>query len=376
MTALILGGATLTSLGDGAATFTALLAGDAGPVPLAHGDPGRLRVTRGHHVPDGDPNTPFRASGWLTRCVREALDASAVDPARARVACVVGSGLRELAAVELLDPRAVPVHRLHFADAVRRAAPEIGEVVTVSNACSAGGHALALAQDMVELGDADAVVVAAADAMTESMLAMIGRVADEPTDRVRPFDAGRTGVLLGEGAAAFVIVAEGSHRPDQRGAALARVLATGLSCDAHHETAPSAEGIGRAMRDAYHRAGRRPRETGLVLAHGTGTALNDPTECAALRDVLVADGGDPLITGVKGAVGHTSGVAALTSLDVALRCLRTGRVPPITGLRTPLPEGKDLRLLIGVPAPTPGGLVQLDAFGFGGVNAVTLLERP
>src|SRR5207247_2209887 len=116
--------------------------------------------------------------------------------------------------------------------AVRAVAPGVGEVITLSNACSAGGHALALAQDLVELGEADAVVAAGADSMTASMLAMIGRVHEEPADQLRPFDAARTGALLGEGAVAMVVVPEGAAaRP------LARVLATGLSCDAHHETA-------------------------------------------------------------------------------------------------------------------------------------------
>ncbi|MEE3922547.1 beta-ketoacyl synthase N-terminal-like domain-containing protein [Micromonospora sp. BRA006-A] len=94
-------------------------------------------------------------------------------------------------------PGAVP--RGRAALPVRRRGRRRAGAVTVANACSAGGHVLALAQDMIELGEADAVVVAATDAMTESMLAMIGRVADEPADRVRPFDRDRAGVLLGEG---------------------------------------------------------------------------------------------------------------------------------------------------------------------------------
>jgi len=351
-----------TCLGDGEQTFAALLRGESGIGELRVGDGAKLNVTRGYHVRDGHEDEPFRPSRWLTACIREALAAAGVDPARSRVAVVVGTGLRELRAVETGAP---PAERLHFGAAVREAAPL--EAVTLSNACSAGGHALALAQDLVEAGEADAAVAAAADGMTESMLAMIGRVTDAPTEHVRPFDADRTGTLLGESAAAVVVVPEGSHL-----APLARVLGTGLTCDAYHETAADAGGIRRAIGDGFARAGRAPEEVDVVVAHGTGTAINDALESTLIRETF-GDGG-PLVTGVKGAVGHTSGVAALVNLDVAIRCLRRRVVPPIVGLRRPLEEGAGVRFVVGEPVAAPVRLAQVNAFGFGGVNAVNLLE--
>ena len=143
-----------------------------------------MRVTHGYHVHDedggGGEEEPFRASRWLTACVRDALEQSAVDPSRQRVVAIVGTGLRELRSVELGIRRGAPVHRekLHFASAVREAAPAIERVITVSNACSAGSHALALGQDLLNVREADAVVVCATDSITESMLAMIGRFAE------------------------------------------------------------------------------------------------------------------------------------------------------------------------------------------------------
>lgn len=367
MAALVASSAVRTCLGDGEATFSALVAGGTGIGDLRFVDTARLGVTRGYHIDDGDAERLFRASRWLADCVREALDRSAAAGAGKRVVAVVGTGLRELRAVE----RSAEFHveRLHFADAVREAAPEVAEVITVSNACSAGGHALALAQDLVELGDADVAVAAAADSMTESMLAMIGRVATGPCDHLRPFDDGRTGTLLGEGAAAVVVV------PEPGPPALARLLSTGLSCDARSETAPDAEGIGRAIDDAFRRAGRSPRDVDLVLAHGTGTTLNDPLEARLIGWALGADDRRPLVTAVKGAIGHTSGAAALCSVDVAIRCLRQGVVPAIAGLRTLLPEARGLRFVTGGPVEAELRLAQVNAFGFGGVNSVTLLER-
>jgi 3-oxoacyl-[acyl-carrier-protein] synthase II len=371
MPALIAGSAIRTCLGTGPQTFAGLLRGECGVGPLRQGDPGKLNVHAGYHVPGGDPNLPFRAGRLLAECLDEAVRQAGLDTTRQRVVALVGTGLRELSAIEhwTLTGASFPPRALHFGAVVRAALPGVTQVTTLSNACSAGGHALALAQDLVELGEADAVVVGAADTMTQSMLAMIGQVAPAPTTQVRPFDRDRDGVLLGEGAAAVVVVPQ-----TWGGRALARLAGTGLSCDAHHQTAPDVEGICRSMRDAFERTGRDPAEVDLVVAHGTGTALNDPTECRALSEVLAGPGGGPLVTAVKGAVGHTSGSAALVNLDVAIRCLATGVVPPVVGLRTVLEEGAELRFVRREPVQQRPTLVQLNAFGFGGVNAVTLLE--
>jgi 3-oxoacyl-[acyl-carrier-protein] synthase II len=343
----------------------------SGVSELRYVDSSKVNVTHGYHILEDREEGLFRASRWLTDCVSDALAQSGVDPRRERVIALVGTGLRELRAVErfALEPFVVPTEHLHFSAAVLEASPHIEKVITISNACSAGGHALALAQDLIELEEADAVIVAGTDAMTESMLAMIGRFAETPADHVRPFDAGRISVLLGEGAAALVVVPNGSFtRP------LARLLSTGLSCDAHHETAPDADGIWRAMQDALGRTDKLAADVDLVVAHGTGTALNDPVEMELVRTLKAFDRPGPLITAIKGAIGHTSGGSALVSVDVAIRCLNTGLVPPIVGLREPLTEGRGIRLVIGEPIEASLRLACVNSFGFGGVNAITLLE--
>ena len=369
MPAVITGSAVLTCFGDGRSTFSALLGGATGVRKLRGADAGKLSVTSGYHIGDRPDDERFLASRWLTTCLRNALRQSGIDPASRRVAVVVGTGLRELGAVEAGLP--VAAERLHFGSAVRAAVPEAAEILTISNACSAGGHALAIAQDLVESGDADAAIAAGTDAMTISMLAMIGRVTDTPTEQVRPFDADRTGVLLGEGAAAVVVEPEPA-----KARSLARLLSTGLSCDAGHETAPDRAGIRRAIVDALDRARLAPADVDLVIAHGTGTALNDPVEAELIGEVLAADGPGPLITAVKGAVGHTSGGSALLSVDVAMRCMAAGVVPPIAGLRCLLDEGSGLRFVMGSPEHATIRVAQINAFGFGGVNSITMLGAP
>jgi len=365
MSAVIAGSAARTCHGGGQDTFTALLAGRCGVAPLRHRDRADLKMTSGYHIDGACP------AGLLTGCVREAVRQAGLD-GRHRIMAIIGTGLGEQGRIEdwALTGRRFPARQLHFGDAIREAVPGVTEVITLSGACSAGGHALALAQDLVEAEEAEAVVVAAVDTMTLSMLAMLGQVVPEPAERIRPFDRNRRGALLGDGAAAQVVVPE-----SWRGHRLGRVVGTGLSCDAHHPTAPDVEGICRSMRDAFDRSGRAPAEVDLVVAHGTGTALNDPAECSALRTVVLGAGGAPLVTAVKGAVGHTSGSAALVGVDVALRCAAEGVVPPVTGLCDVLAEGEGLRFVLRRPARLRPRLVQVDAFGFGGVNAVTLLER-
>lgn len=376
MAVLIAGSALRTCFGDQDETLAALLAGRSGVDKLTEVDTARLNVAHGYPIAEPGEEPLFRAGRWLTGVVAAALAAAGVDPSRRRVTAVVGTGLRELNAVERPRDARVGADELDFRAAVRRAAPGIGEVLTVSNACAAAGYALALAQDLLELGEADAVVVGGTDTMTESMLAMIGRVADEPATQVRPFDADRAGVLLGDGAAAVVVTADGTAdgqpgRPGQT-RPLARLLATGLSCDAAHETAPDVAGICRAMRDGLKRADREPDEVDLVLAHGTGTARNEPAEAAALREVFGER--QPLVTAIKGAIGHTSGGSALASLIMAIACLRTGTVFPVVGLRAPCAEADGLRLVSGAPRHAIVRLAQVNSFGFGGVNAVSLIE--
>lgn len=375
--ALIAASAVRTCFGSGPVTFARLLAGESGVGELRYVDATSVNVKRGYHqlvdASAGDEEPMFQATRWLADCLAEVLTAARLTPSPGRVPVVVGTGLRELRAVErwALDDRPMRPAQLHFAAAAREVSPLLGPVITVSNACSASGHALALAQDLVEQGFAEAVVAAGTDAMTASMLAMIGRVAEEPTEQIRPFDVDRTGVLLGEGAAAVVVV------PDSwSGPVVVRLLGTGMSCDAHHETAPSLDGIARAMEDALARADRRPSDVDVVVGHGTGTALNDVTESQAIQRVLVDRGAAPWVTGVKGALGHTSGASALMSLDVAIRCLVDGQVPPIVGLREPLPEAHELRLVQGAPVRCAARIAQVNSFGFGGVNAVTLIEAP
>ncbi|MGV9270953.1 beta-ketoacyl-[acyl-carrier-protein] synthase family protein [Kitasatospora sp. NPDC003701] len=361
----------LSCLGDAEATFRALLRGDTGAGPLRR-DTRRLGVDHAHQIDDDAEGR--RASRWLARVVAGAVRAAGLDTDGRRVAVVVGTGLRELPEAERwwAGGGALTLPELHFGAVVRGVLPAATEVLTVSNACAASGYALAVGADLLAADEADAVVVAGCDSITDSLLAAIGRGSAVRSTAVRPFDSGRAGVLLGEGAAAVVIEPEATVLAEGR-EVLARLHGVGLSCDAHHETAPDPAGIAACMRDAHRRAGVVPADVDLVVAHGTGTALNDPAEAAALTEVLGEACGRALVTGIKGAVGHTSGAAALMSLVVAVQAMHRGAVPAIRGLAEPIPEAERLALVAGPPAAARPLVAQIDSFGFGGVNAVALV---
>jgi 3-oxoacyl-[acyl-carrier-protein] synthase II len=375
VTAAITGFASVTCLGNADDAFAALCRGETGVAPLRDGDPERLNVRYAYEVPESGARRPDRVERWLRACLTDAVRSAGIDPRRSRIAVIVGTGLRELRRVESwwTDGTTCRSEDLDFGASVREVLPEAVEVVTISNACSASGYALAVAEDLLALDEADVVIAVGCDSTTESMLAMVGRVGAVPSDALRPFDRYRRGTLLGEGAAAVVL--ESAAGAAERGAPVrAWLRAVGLSTDAHHETAPSVAGIAAAMRDAHARAGIEADQVDLVIVHGTGTALNDPAESAALKEVFVA-ADQPLVTAVKGGLGHTSGGSALMSVIVAIQAMGIGRVPAVVGLRDPIEEVRGLRLVVGETQAACPRISQVNAFGFGGVNAVAIVER-
>ncbi len=373
MSVVITGSDMVTCLGDADTTFKALIDGVSGATPLRFVDPAKVQLTHSYQIDDGPPETAGRTARWLGGCIAGAVRAAGCDLTGRRVSVIVGTGLRELRAIERWHVDGVPtgLADTHFGTAVRSVLPDAVEVLTLANACAASGYALGLAMDLLESGERDVVVVAGVDATTESMLAMIGRVGAQAPARVRPFDVDRHGVLLGEGAAAAVL--ERAADVDAGRPVRARLRGVGLTCDAYHETAPDPASVLAAMRDAHRRAGLRPDEIGLVVAHGTGTQLNDPVEAAALLEAF-GEAARPHVTGIKGAIGHTSGAAALMGLLVAVEAMRISRIPPIAGLDTPIDEARGLDLVTGRPAATTARIAQVNAFGFGGVNAVAMVE--
>jgi 3-oxoacyl-[acyl-carrier-protein] synthase II len=378
MSWLVSGVGAVASVGRGAPeVFAALCAGQTGLAPLRAFDRGKFRAVHAYEIDDRPgPGTdrPGRATGWLLAAVAEAAADAGIGPDLSDVPILVGTGLRELRSVELAwrGQASFDLGRLHFGPALRERFGACRSY-TFANACSASLYALALGCDLLDADEADQVVVAGVDALTESMHGLLDRVQAGPPLRVRPFDTARCGTLLGEGAAAVVLRREDGEAP---AAGRGRLRAVSVNCDAYHATAPDPQGMAAAMSDAHQRAGVKPRDIDLILLHGTGTPLNDEAEVTAVSQVFGAQAGRPLMTAVKSMTGHTSGGSGLLSLVVALGSLASGQVPPIAGLTDPLPAAAGFRFVTG-PRQPPARLrlAQVNAFGFGGVNAVAIAER-
>ncbi|MDN3243810.1 beta-ketoacyl synthase N-terminal-like domain-containing protein [Glycomyces tritici] len=368
MTWAVAGVGARCSVGSGVDEIAAALCeGRSGWAPLRGFDPAKYSMPGAYEIDDrpGGEDRPGRATGWLLEAIAQACKDAGLGDLNG-VPVVIGTGLRELRTAELawLDGSSVEESALDFGEAVRERFGA-GEVHTVTNACSASLYALALGTDLLALGEADTVVVAGVDTITESMFGLLDRVQPDPPGAVRPFDEDRRGVVMGDGAVAVVL---------ERGTgAWGTVRSVSVNCDAAHVTAPDEAGIAAAIRAAHASAGVTPGDIDLVLAHGTGTVLNDRTEALAMRGVFGPSPAAPM-TAIKSMTGHTSGGSGLLSLVVALWCLREGRVPPVVGLEHPIEEAAGFAWATAATALERARLAQVNAFGFGGVNAVAVVE--
>lgn len=382
---VLTGTGAVTSIGRGTdEVFEALCAGRSGRAALRAFPADRFRARYAYEIDDrpaDGQDVPLRATRWLLQAVEEALADAGLDDDLSRVPVLVGTGLRELRSAELgwRDGAEFDVARLHFGTALRERFGAV-RTYTVSNACSASLHTLAMGHDMLTAGIAETVVVAGVDSVTESMFGLLDRVQMNGPDRVRPFDRGRRGTLMGDGAAAVVLTrqtAAASRATEVKG----RLRGVSMNCDAAHATAPDPRGIAAAVRQAHRLAGVKPEDIDLVLLHGTGTVLNDEAEATALDEVFGPHAGGPLMTALKSMTGHTSGGSGLLSLIMAARTLATGRVPATLGLDDPVPDAARFRIVRPGDTPeqphtaAPLRLAQVNAFGFGGVNSVAVLER-
>jgi 3-oxoacyl-[acyl-carrier-protein] synthase II len=375
----VMGCGAVTSIGSTAAeTFAAMCAGASGLAPLRGFDRSRFCAQSAYEIDDRyteGTDEIGRATRWLLAAIEEAARDGGVEDL-SEVPIVIGTGLRELRSLELAFTEGASFNpaELDFRPALQR---RFGarRVFCFANACSASLYALALACDLLMLQEAPLVVVAGVDSIPTSMFGLLDRVQLQPPEAVRPFDRDRRGVLMGDGAAA-VIVRRGEllQGTDGQRAVRGCLRAVSTNADAFHATAPSAEGIAQAIGEAHLRAGVAAEDVDLILLHGTGTARNDEAEAQAISAAFGECAGRPAMTAVKSMVGHTSGGSGLLSLIVGLMAIETGRIPPTLGLRSPFEAAAGFDVIRDVERLWRPQIVEVHAFGFGGVNAVAILD--
>lgn len=256
--------------------------------------------------------------------------------------------------------------------AVARRIGALGPQQTSFSACAAGAQAIANAAWAIRRGEVNIAVAGGHDSMIHPLgvLSFIVLGALSPTT-CRPFDHGRDGFVIGEGAAMFVLEEESAARA--RGATIwARILGAGHSTDAHNATAPHPEGAGAAlsMRRALLDARIPASAVHHVNAHGTGTPLGDAAEANAIRQVL---GASVPVSSIKGAVGHCIAAAGAVEAAACVLAARGGWSFGTAGLSDPAPLGVNARA---EPAEDAPQVLLSNSFGFGGQNTTLLIGAP
>lgn len=198
---------------------------------------------------------------------------------------------------------------------------------------------------------------------------------DDPKTASRPFDLGRDGFVMGEGAG--VVVLEELEHARARGARIYCELAGyGNTADAHHLTAPSpgGEGAARCMNLALNGADMKPTDIQYVNAHGTSTPQGDIAETLAVKRVFGDHAKSLVVSSTKGATGHMLGAAGSTELVVCAKAIETGKVPPTINIQNQDPQC-DLDYAANQARDLKVDAAINNSFGFGGHNATTLVKR-
>ncbi|MEU5083592.1 MULTISPECIES: beta-ketoacyl-[acyl-carrier-protein] synthase family protein [Streptomyces] len=339
-----------------------------------------------HHL---DPDRWGRSALFAAAASRLAVQDSGIDPellSAGRSGSIMGTTSGESAVgqslggqwvirgLKGLEPRLVgqlPAGRI--AQAVNAELGLDGDAQTIPTACSASNYALGHAFDMVRSGEADFMLAGGADAVNRLTHAGFYALGAMAHDLPRPFDAGRTGIVTGEGGASLLL--EPLDHALERGARIyAEVLGYAANCDASHMVHPDAASIAACIRAAHRNAGITPDEIDYICAHGTGTPTNDSTEVQAVRQVF----GDrlPPISSIKSMLGHTMGAASGFGAIACCKALEQGFLPPTANLVEIDPElgqGVDCVPVRGRDARPR--IVQNHGFAFGGNNVITVFGR-
>jgi 3-oxoacyl-[acyl-carrier-protein] synthase II len=408
---VITGMGAVSALGnDVDSTWAGLLAGKSGVRPIERFDPSRVDSKIAAEVRDFDPSAVIdrKEMRRMDRYIqfglvvaREALDQAGL-PARMdgalaeRTGVYLGSGMGGVATLfdnvllmgergpSRLSPFFVPMGIANVGSGqIAIAFGMIGPNFAIVSACATGAHAIGEAWETIRRDDADIMLAGGTEAAIHE--AVVGGFAamralstrnDDPEAASRPFDRGRDGFVMGEGAA-MLVLEELSHAEARGAEPLAELVGYGATADASHITLPAPGGIGavRAGRRALEKAGMEPAEIDHVNAHATSTPEGDGAELQALATLLGEHGPAVSISAQKSMLGHTLGAAGAIESVATIQAIREGAVPPTINVANPdqYVNGLDI---------TPNKATRRDiraainnSFGFGGQNAALVFRR-
>jgi len=402
---VVTGMGLVTPLGRGAdAVFDALAAGRSGIGPVTRFDATGQRSRIAAEVKDFDPSgilAPAEIRSYdrfqqfaIVAAVDAATDAGlGAGPLGDRAGVWLGVGIGGIESIErnheaLVEKGPRRVSPYFIPAAIANLGPSLvsmrlgarGPCIATVTACASGAHAIGEALWAIRSGRIDVAIAGGAEAAVTPLtfagfaaMRALSERNDEPDKASRPFDRGRDGFVIGEGAG--ILVLESADHAARRGARIRGTLAGyGASADAHHITQPDpdASGMGRAMTAALEDARIEPTDVGYVNAHATSTPLGDRLEAKAIRDVFGSR--PPPVSSTKSAVGHLLGAAGAVEAAVTLMALARGVLPPTLNQQDPDPE-IDLDVVPNEARPWNGRFAVSNAFGFGGTNASLLFGR-
>ncbi len=255
-----------------------------------------------------------------------------------------------------------------------------GPNTTQVTACATGTHSIGDSYRLIQRGDADVMICGGAEATIRptgmagfcAMRAMSTRN-DEPEKASRPFDTGRDGFVMGEGAGVLVI--ESLEHALKRGAKIyAEVVGYGLSADAHHITEPDPDGAARCMKMAIRDAGIAPEDVDYINAHGTSTPVGDRSETKAVKMALGDHAYKVAVSSTKSMTGHLLGAAGGVEAVICGLSLKNQTIAPTINLEDQDPEC-DLDYVPNHPRKADLDIVMSNSFGFGGHNATIILKK-
>src|SRR5215471_12584716 len=372
----------------------------AAPVPsdISLEDAPSLEARAGDGEPAGraDPRRYSRASLIAVIAAREAWADAQLRLNEPGAGVLVGSGAGGIDVAERqyheffndgwkrVTPYAIPVSIVGMISSEISIALELhGISHVVSTGCTSSTDAIGYATSLIRAGEADVILSGGADACVtpgmifgfSKMRVIATKYNDAPGEASRPFDKGRDGFVLGEGA--WMVVLEREDRARARGAHVyASVDGYGSTCDAYHrvQMAPTGEEIIRAMSLALERSGRRREDVGYVSYHGTSTLLNDAVESRSVRQVFGAHAERVPGSSVKSMIGHPQGASGAAGLVAAALAINRGFLPPTINLVDPDPEC-DLDYIPNVGRAAAPQAALCNCLGFGSKNSAIVIGR-
>ena len=405
---VVTGVGVISPLGTGnAVNWEALTAGKSGIDRITRFDASSLPVTIAGEVKGFDPEAFIEKKEvkkmdlfihYAVAAAQLAMDDSGlvIDDANAeRVGVLVGAGLGGLPTIEKyhsalmeggykkISPFFIPMLIINLAPghiSMRFGAK--GPNVSSVSACATGTHSIGDAYHMIKRGDADAMIAGGTESTVTplgiggfAVMKALSTRNDDPQRASRPFDRGRDGFVMGEGAG--IVVLEEYEAARARGAKIyGEVVGYGLTGDAYHLTAPApgGEGAARCMRMALRGAGINPEDVDYINAHGTSTPMNDLYESMAIKTVFGDHAKKVMVSSTKSMTGHLLGAAGGIEAVYALMTMQNGVVPPTINYTDPDPEC-DLDYVPNTARDAEVTYAMSNNFGFGGTNATLLFKK-